>query len=390
VPNFKTSTIVELARDVHLSVRVEAALIGVGAAVRRFMRSRSGKPLHLQEEAPPFSQIPTSAPSSQPLAAEQTGSLPRPQAQLAASEPPELKQARQQLVIKDQELNSKVEELEQVRQQLKIKSRELAELHNQIREGLPIPPPREIFLVAGTEDASGFLQSGEMSSQSIREILEQNGLSIEGFDSILEFGCGVGRILRHWSTLEGTEVYGTDYNPELIAWCKENLPFAEFRVNDLVGGLAYEDEKFDFIYAWSVFTHLTEAQQFFWIEELSRVLRPGGYLFITTHGEPYLREFEKLYRQQLLLTRGESYLQQLVSKHGESFLQSPLSQEEQERFRNGQMVVIREEVAGTNECNTFHPEEYVRTKLAKDLEVIDFVPGGAEGSTQDVYLLRKP
>ena len=399
MPIFKTSTVVEFMRDVRLSFRMEAGLTGLGAVFNRFIRSRSGRPLDPSPSAQKKPRATSSAPSSQRVAPEQPQSPAQSLAQGPAAERAKLveqsqglKQAHQLLALKEQELKSKDQELEQARHQLKLKSRELAELHNQIRGGLPLPAPHQIFLVAGTEDASWFLQSGEMSSQSIRRILEDNGLSIEGFGSILEFGCGVGRILRHWSMLEGTEVHGTDYNPELIGWCKENLLFAEFQVNDLVGGLGYEDEKFDFIYAWSVFTHLTEMQQFFWIEELRRVLRPGGYLFITTSGEPYLQKSGEFYRHQLLTTQGKFHLQQLVARHGESFFEeySPLSLEEQERFRNGQMVVIREEVAGTNECNTFHPEEYVRTELAKDLEVIDFVPGGAEGSSQDVYLLRKP
>lgn len=261
----------------------------------------------------------------------------------------QIKQMRKQLSEKDQNLNL-------FRKQLANKDRELAELRNQIEGGPPIPPPEEIYLVTGAEDASWFLRSGEIHTRIIRDLLRKNGLVIEEFDSLLDFGCGCGRLIRHWNTLERPAVYGTDYNPRLISWCEKNLDFARFRVNDLVGELKYESGKFDLVYAFSVFTHLTEDQQSFWIEELARVLRPGGHLLITTHGERFLEK---------------------------------LSPDDVKRYREGYLVVRREEEAGSNRCAAFHPESYVRERLAGNLSVIDCRPGTEECS-QDMYLLRKP
>lgn len=228
----------------------------------------------------------------------------------------------------------------------------------QSAEEPPIPPPHLIHFVTGSYDTSWFLKSGALAAQSIRDTLEKNGLQIENFSSILDFGCGVGRAIRYWNRLEKTAVYGTDYNPDLIEWCKKNLTFAHFQTNNLVGRLEYEDEQFDFIYALSVFTHLTEANQFFWIEELTRILQPGGYLLITTHGESCTSH---------LFTEGR------------------------ELFNQGQLVVYGGEQEGTNVCAAFHPQRYVQEKLAKNLIVVDFIPAGALGNPpQDVYLLKKP
>jgi ubiquinone/menaquinone biosynthesis C-methylase UbiE len=49
--------------------------------------------------------------------------------------------------------------------------------------------------------------------------------------------------------------------------------------------LEYEDSKFDFVYALSVFTHLDETLQFQWLLELRRVLRPEGILILTVYNE---------------------------------------------------------------------------------------------------------
>jgi ubiquinone/menaquinone biosynthesis C-methylase UbiE len=120
--------------------------------------------------------------------------------------------------------------------------------------------------------------------------------------------------------------------------------------------LDYKDNQFDLIYVLSVFTHLPEGLGVNWINELTRVLKPGGLLLITLHG------ISRLYQ---------------------------LAPEEQQRFLAGQLVVTQSSSAGSNSCGAYHPEEYVRNVLAKGLEVVDFIPEGARDENQDIYLLRK-
>jgi SAM-dependent methyltransferase len=222
----------------------------------------------------------------------------------------------------------------------------------------PIPPARLIHLVAGTEDVRWFLDSGAQAARTIVETLTRNGLALEDAGPILDFGSGCGRVMRHWSGLKGPTLLGTDYNPDLVRWCQENLPFARFHANGLAPPITVEDASIGFVYALSVFTHLAEHLQRPWIDELARIIRPGGYLFVTLHGEHYLRQ---------------------------------LSLDEQGQFRAGRLVVHRADREGSNDCAAFHPERYVRSKLARGFEVVDFVPEGALGNPrQDVYLLRKP
>jgi SAM-dependent methyltransferase len=224
--------------------------------------------------------------------------------------------------------------------------------------GIRIPPPHLIFLVSGLHDVEWFLGSGRLGAQSLRDILLKNGIDIAGFASILDFGCGVGRVLRHLPAFTRARLFGCDYNRKLIAWCRANLSFAEFSSSKSEGKLQYGDRSFDFIYALSVFTHFTEAQHRFWIDELRRILRPGGYLFLTTHGEHYEEQIPDNLRK---------------------------------RFRLGELVVVKPNRAGRNICAAFHPEKYVREELARGWEFVDFVERGAAGNPlQDVYLLRKP
>jgi SAM-dependent methyltransferase len=222
----------------------------------------------------------------------------------------------------------------------------------------PLPPSNLIFLVTGSESPQWFLDSGRSSSEAIREILAKQDLKIEQFSSVLDFGCGVGRIMRHWSATRGPRWHGTDYNPQLIEWCREHLKFAQFNINTLSGKLPYEDETFEFIYAYSVFTHLNETLQFFWINELSRVLKPGGYIYFTTHGDFYVKG---------------------------------LTPEEREQFQRGQPVVREQQESGSNFCAVFHPPSYVHETIAKGFVVVDFIPGNDQGrSAHDVHLIKKP
>ncbi len=226
------------------------------------------------------------------------------------------------------------------------------------RAGRPIPPGHLIFLIANTEDVSWYLDTGALAAKSIRGILAKNGLAIENFASILDFGCGVGRVTRHWADLEGPKLSGTDYNPRLVRWCASKLPFAKFEVNQLDRPLNNPPGSFDFIYCLSVFTHLSEPLQRFWMDELSRVLVLGGYLLITAHGDHYL---------------------------------PMLSPTEQREYRSGRPVVQKANRPGSNDCAAFHPESYVRANLAREYEVVDMIPEGALGNpSQDLYLLRKP
>ena len=222
-------------------------------------------------------------------------------------------------------------------------------------DGLPLPPAKLWMLVAGTADPEWFLRSGRLSAESIVELLARNGRRIEDCQSILDFGCGCGRVVRQWHALPA-RIAGSDYNPQLIAWCRRHLPFARFEVNGLAPPLAFDAGTFDLAYALSVFTHLPEDLQFAWIDELRRVVRPGGLLMISTHGETFLER---------------------------------LSAAEQERFRAGEMVIRWQELAGSNLCCTYHPPAYVRERLARGFEVVDFVPDGARGNGQDLFLLRR-
>jgi SAM-dependent methyltransferase len=224
-------------------------------------------------------------------------------------------------------------------------------------DGLPVPPPGLIVRVAGTADVGWFLESGRLAAASVGDALARHGRRLEELDALLDFGCGCGRVTRHWAGLDRTDVHGADANDRAVAWCRANLPFARFASNGLAPPLHHADESFDLVYALSVFTHLPEDLQQAWVRDLVRLLRPAGFLLLTTHGERYRER---------------------------------LAPAERAAFDAGGLVIRWPEGAGTNLCSVFHPRSYVEERLAQGLDVVEFVPEGAKGNPhQDLYLLRK-
>ena len=216
-------------------------------------------------------------------------------------------------------------------------------------DGPPLPPRRLMVRVAGTADADWFLRSGRAAYDAIAA-----HVPVAELDAVLDFGCGCGRVTRYWNTFEG-RVHGSDMSAKAIDWCRTNLTFAGFETNGLAPPLAFDDASFDLVYALSVFTHLTEDLQLAWRDELRRILRPGGFLLLTTHGQAYAPR---------------------------------LTDAERARFDAGELVVRWGAVAGTNLCSAYHPERYLRATLAEGFRFVELEPEGARGNpTQDLVLL---
>lgn len=84
------------------------------------------------------------------------------------------------------------------------------------------------------------------------------------------------------------------------------MPEINFNSNSLAPSLKYEDNSFDFLYSVSVFTHLSEEMHYRWFKENLRIVRPGGIIMLTTHGDKYKLLPNELFRyeQGELVMRG--------------------------------------------------------------------------------------
>jgi SAM-dependent methyltransferase len=225
-------------------------------------------------------------------------------------------------------------------------------------DGYPIPPLPYIVSAVCVPDVPYYLQTGRLAAAGIQDVLARHGTQVRELSTILDFGCGCGRVIRWWTSLRSTLLFGSDYNVRHVRWCQRHLPFARVEANHPMPPLRYGEEQFDLVYALSVLTHLPEGMQHPWVAELRRVLRPGGHLVISTHGRHFIGR---------------------------------LTPHERQRFDSGRLVVRNSDAAGTNLCCAFHPESYVRNTLSDGLTMVECALHGAAGNPcQDLYLLQKP
>jgi ubiquinone/menaquinone biosynthesis C-methylase UbiE len=131
-----------------------------------------------------------------------------------------------------------------------------------------------------------------------KEIIDWTAKYLTETKHILEWGCGVARIIRHIPDLINatSKVVGCDINNEMTIWNKANIQGIQFDTIDYVPPTLYSNNSFDLIYAISIFTHIEDSQQQSWINEIARVLKPDGVFLFTTHGTNF---FNKLSSQQL-------------------------------------------------------------------------------------------
>lgn len=155
-----------------------------------------------------------------------------------------------------------------------------------------LPPVGLRDRVHGAPDIPGFLLVGKIISGNIEDALLTAGINLNSGLRVLDFGCGCGRTIMWYADLK-SQFSGTDIDDDAISWCKNNLDFAEFTVNNPLPPTEYKDNSFDIIYAISVFTHLNLDRRNLWLEELKRILDTSGILIVSIHGKESWKDLGK-------------------------------------------------------------------------------------------------
>jgi SAM-dependent methyltransferase len=159
-------------------------------------------------------------------------------------------------------------------------------LTTRTRLPFPVPPDALAIQVLGQAvPLQAFLYGGFIVAEAVRDVLRLVGRPLERM-RVLDLGCGCARVLRWFADESATcEFVGSDISRSAIEWSRENIPFAEFHVNAPQPPLPLADGSCDLVLAISVVTHIDEASQLAWLEELRRVLRPGGIAILTVSGD---------------------------------------------------------------------------------------------------------
>jgi 2-polyprenyl-3-methyl-5-hydroxy-6-metoxy-1,4-benzoquinol methylase len=200
---------------------------------------------------------------------------------------------------------------------------------------------------------------GKNSAREIVDLLSKHlDLSVPGV-RILDWGCGPGRIARHFpKLLPNAEIYGTDYNEKYIEWCIEHLKEINFSVNKIDPPINYNDNYFDVVIGLSIFTHLSEKGHIDWINELHRIVKPEGFIFISTHGKAYY---------------------------------SKLTNAEKKLFDSNDLVIREYSDEGNRLYSSFQPFSYIVKLIEGKFAVVENIEGKMSGNepAQDIWLLKK-
>ncbi len=148
-------------------------------------------------------------------------------------------------------------------------------------------------------DPEAFWTGGE---EELRLILGRVELEIGSGETVLDIGCGVGRMTRALAARAG-RVLAIDVSGEMLARAREQNPHltsADWLHGDGRSLRPVEDAAVDGCFSWVVFQHIPDEETTFdYIREIGRVLKPGGWAVFQVSTTPTVHRERPGLRQRL-------------------------------------------------------------------------------------------
>ena len=200
--------------------------------------------------------------------------------------------------------------------------------------------------------------------------------------AILDFGAGLCRILRYLVQFVPEHCYyASEVNPLAINWGKQTFSPVNFLLTGTEPPLALPDSSLDVAYAWSIFSHYAEELHLKWLEELARVLKPGGLLILTTQGRTLLDRIprEEQIQEVMRLSDRKSWdiHDQRFDNYGYVFYESYTE-------KDASALGINPASFGM----AFISPDYIRKNWMTDYELLQYAPGNI-ANFQDYVVLRR-
>lgn len=248
---------------------------------------------------------------------------------------------------------------------------------------LPGFPPHEIQRNIVGSSGKHALGEGFNFYSEIKQCAAKLGRPLTRDSRILDFGCGWGRMIRFFlKDIAAENLYGIDVNSEMIDICLNTVRLGNYSVGKPEPPTEFANNSFDVVYAYSVFSHLSEAIHIKWVEELSRILKPGGILIVTVWGRNFLEFCQSL--------RGQNHEFDWYKALANSFLDTEAAFAD---YDNGKFLYSATG-GGPALPASFYGEAvispgYVKREWAKYLTFCDFVDDPAKFN-QAVIVMQKP
>lgn len=235
----------------------------------------------------------------------------------------------------------------------------------------PANPPLSVHSMMRNEIFAGDLYSGDM----IVSAMDRAGIRFNAGECYLDFGCSSGALTRNlWAHFPQGHWHGCDPVAASVEWASEHFPQIEFYASEQLPPLKYANAQFHGAYAVSIWSHFSEATAIGWFEEMRRIIAPGGFLIITTHG---LRSLYYYLSNDMMPLAVIANLLQTVSERQHAF---------QPVWADGSKEA--DHLHTSDWGNAYFTLEWVTSCLAPHWSVLNYVVG-INQINQDIYVLRR-
>jgi SAM-dependent methyltransferase len=168
-----------------------------------------------------------------------------------------------------------------------------------LRELLPGLPREEVQRRFTNKSNDEALVEGFEIYRLVRNLYERHIGRFADAREVLDFGCGWGRVIRFFlRDIEPDRLTGAEYDGELVEFCLTSNRWCNFVRSESAPPLPFGDAQFSCIYAYSVFSHFSEAMHMSWLREFKRVLRPGGALMVSIRPRSFIEYLGKVRTQK--------------------------------------------------------------------------------------------
>jgi ubiquinone/menaquinone biosynthesis C-methylase UbiE len=117
----------------------------------------------------------------------------------------------------------------------------------------------------------------------VKTAAKRYGVPLSRNSTVLDFGAGWGRISRFF--IRDIEIGGlllADPIPEILENSVRDMPGVACLITRPFPPIGLRSQSVDLIFAYSVFSHLSETAATAWMHEFLRILKPGGLACLTT------------------------------------------------------------------------------------------------------------
>lgn len=165
------------------------------------------------------------------------------------------------------------------------------ELYPAIRSVLPGVPAPELQMRWNGAHGLDLLRQSKDFYVKVKDRYRRYGAVDLPDSSVLDFGCGWGRLTRFFARdVQPGRLCACDPVEDILEVCRSTrVPARLARSDFLPRALPFED-RFDLVFSFSVFTHISETAHEACLDAIHAAMRAGGVLVVTIRPPAYLHQ----------------------------------------------------------------------------------------------------